>query len=123
MSSVEKDIIHDHIYLSNIPIEKDCNQAEASSDTRRQRIIRKKCDIETDEDRQAYFRRRTLNNASCRISRIHRQAKFDLMFKKCAEYDDLNRKLIRQELILFQVINQLKEHLRTLVSNNTKYNE
>ncbi|CAF1225116.1 unnamed protein product [Adineta ricciae] len=122
MGSVEKDISHDHIYLSNISVEKDCHQARNSSDTRR-RVIRKKCDIQTEEDRQMYFRRRTLNNASCRISRIHRRTKLDLIHKKCAEYEDLNTKLIRQEGILFEVINQLKEHLRSLVSNDIPTNE
>ncbi|CAF0754888.1 unnamed protein product [Rotaria sp. Silwood1] len=89
----------------------------------RRRIIRKKCDIQTDEDREEYIRRRTLNNSSCRMSRIHRRSKLDSMIKKCTEYEDLNRKLKFKKLIIIQVINQLKEHLRTLVSNNIKQTE
>jgi hypothetical protein len=68
------------------------------------------------------LRRRTLNNASCRISRIHRRSKLDSIIKKCVEYEDLNKKLQLQKSVLIQVINQLKEHLRTLVPNHIKQN-
>jgi hypothetical protein len=108
MSSIKTNIIHDHIYLSNFKTDKKDNR----------RIIRKKCDIQTEEDREEYFRRRTLNNTSCRISRIYRQSKFDSMIKKCIEYEDLNTKLKLQKTILIQVIDQLKDHLRTLVPEN-----
>jgi hypothetical protein len=120
MSSIEENITHDHIYLANSDIDKDCNQAKHSDIHRR--IIRKKCDIQTDEDREEYFRRRTLNNSSCRIARIHRRSKFDFVVKKCTEYEDLNTKLIYKKSVLIQVINQLKEHLRTLVPKNIKQN-
>ncbi|CAF0961126.1 unnamed protein product [Adineta steineri] len=118
MGSIKNNIIHDHIYLSNSEKEKSCNNL---SDTPR-RKIRKKCDIETEEDREEYFRRRTLNNASCRVSRIHRRTKLDIMITKCVEYEDLNGKLKLKNLILSQVIDQLKDHLRTLVSNENKPN-
>ncbi|CAF0869055.1 unnamed protein product [Rotaria sp. Silwood1] len=129
MSSIEKNITHDHIYSRNSDREKDCNQMRNLSNKNdnstydRRRIIRKKCDIQTDEDREEYIRRRTLNNSSCRMSRIHRRSKLDSMIKKCTEYEDLNRKLKFKKLIIIQVINQLKEHLRTLVSNNIKQTE
>ncbi|CAF0805481.1 unnamed protein product [Rotaria sordida] len=126
MNSIEKNINHDHIYSLNFEREKDCNQMKNSSNKNdnssynRRRIIRKKCDIQTDEDREDYNRRRMLNNTSCRISRMSRRSKLDSMIEKCTEYEDLNRKLIFQKLIIIQVINQLKEHLRTLVPNNMK---
>jgi len=123
MSSIKNNITHDHIYLSN------SNQTKTSSNNKhdnlsdaRRRIIRKKSDIQTEEDREEYFRRRTLNNTSCRISRIHRRSKLDSMIKKCAEYEDLNTKLKLQKSIMTEVINQLKEHLRTLVYSNIKQN-
>jgi hypothetical protein len=116
-------ITHDHIYLSNFEREKDCNQSKNSSNKKdNHRIIRKKCDIQTEEDREEYFRRRTLNNASCRISRIYRRSKIDFIIKKCIEYEDLNTKLTFQKSILLQVIDQLKEHLRTLVPETIKQN-
>jgi hypothetical protein len=40
------------------------------------------------------------------------------MIKKCIEYEDLNTKLKLQKTILIQVIDQLKDHLRTLVPEN-----
>jgi hypothetical protein len=117
-------IIHDHIYLINSDREKDCNQAKHSpnkKDTSR-RMIRKKDDIETEEDREEYIQRRKLNNASCRISRIHRRSKLDFIIKKCNEYEESNTKLKFQKSVIIQVINHLKEHLRTLVPNNIKQN-
>jgi hypothetical protein len=110
MSSIKTNIIHDHIYLSEKILNKKDNH----------RIIRKKCDIQTDEDREEYFRRRSLNNASCRISRLHRQSKFDFIIKKCLQYEVLNTKLTYEKSILIQVINQLKEHLRSLIPKNIK---
>ena len=128
MSSVEKNIIHDHMYSSNSETEKDCNQAtdslnknEKSSYSQR-RTIRTKHDIQTEDDHQEYFRRRSLNNQSCRISRLHRRSKSDSMIQKCVEYEELNRKLNSQILVMIPVINQLKEHLRTLVSNSIQQN-
>jgi len=112
MSSIKTNIIHDHIYLTNFKKDEKENR----------RIIRKKCDIQTEEDREEYFRRRTLNNTSCRISRISRQSKFDFMIKKCTEYEELNTKLKLQKTILIQVIDQLKDYLRTLVPENIKQN-
>ncbi|CAF2391481.1 unnamed protein product [Rotaria sp. Silwood2] len=129
MSSIENSITHDHMYSRNSVKEKDCNKMKNLPNKNDDslcddhRIVRKKCDIQTNEDRKEYIRRRTLNNSSCRISRIHCRSKFDSMIKKCIEYEDLNRKLKFQELIIDQVINQLKEHLRTLVPNHTKQNE
>lgn len=111
MSSIETDIIHDHIYLANFKREKDLNQIKKDN----HRIVRKKSDIQTEDDREEYIRRRTLNNTSCRISRIHRQSKFHLNIKQCIEYEELNSKLNYQKSILTQIINQLKEHLRSLV--------
>jgi hypothetical protein len=109
---MSSNIIHDHIYLSNFSNKKNSNR----------RIVRKKCDIKTEEDREEYFRRRTLNNTSCRVSRIYRQSKFDSISKKCTEYEDLNTKLKLQMSSLIQVINQLKDHLRTLVPESIKQN-
>jgi hypothetical protein len=125
MSSIKTNITHDHIYLANTDTEKDCNQAKNCSKKKdNRRIIRKKCDIQTEEDREEYFRRRTLNNTSCRISRLHRRSKFDFIIKKSTEYEDLNTKLKLQKSILIQVIDQLKEHLRTLIlTKNIKQNE
>ncbi|CAF3303100.1 unnamed protein product [Rotaria socialis] len=128
MSSIEKSIIHDHIYSSNSTREKDCNQLKISSNKNdnsfenHRRSIRKKCDIQTDEDREEYFRRRTLNNTSCRVSRIHRRSKLEITMKKCMEYEDLNAKLIAQTSLITQIIDLLKEHLRTSVSNNLQTN-
>lgn len=116
MSSIESNVIHDHIYLSNF------NTAEQLNPKEHRRIIRKKNDIQTDEDREEYLRRRTLNNISCRISRIHRRSKLDLMIKRCSEYEDLNTKLTSKESILIQVIDQLKEHLRSLVPHTIQEN-
>lgn len=118
MSSVEKDIIHDHLYLSAASTEKEPQPAKASDAPRRS--IRKKDDVETEEDWQVYSQRRRLNNASCRISRIHRRTKLELTFKKCAEYEELNARLNLQQSVLFEVINRLKEHLRSLVSDNAR---
>jgi hypothetical protein len=117
MSSPKTNITHDHIYLSNFNTETDCKNSL------NRRKICKKCDIQTEEDREDYSRRRVLNNASCRISRIHRQSKFDFMIKKSAEYEDLNAKLKLQKSVLIQVINQLKEHLRTFVLQPIQQNQ
>ena len=117
MSSIEANINHDHIYLSNINVQEQFNQKDHD-----RRIIRKKTDIQTDEDREEYLRRRTLNNVSCRISRIHRRSKLDLMIKKCLEYEHSNTKLTTKQSILIEVIDQLKEHLRSLVPHTIEEN-
>jgi hypothetical protein len=113
---MSSNIIHDHVYLSKFDREKPLNKTD------NRRIIRKKCDIQTDEDQEEYSRRRSLNNASCRISRIYRQSKSNFIIKKCHEYEDLNTKLTLEKSILIQVIKQLKEHLRTLVPKTIKQN-
>jgi hypothetical protein len=110
MSSNKTDVSHDHIYLSNIDIEKDClNKNEL------RRRIHRKSDIQTDEDQEEYERRRVLNNAACRISRIYRQSKVHQINKKCTEYEALNTKLQLKNAILLYTIDRLKEHLRSLV--------
>ena len=108
MSSIKTNVVHDHIYLTE----------NTSNKKNNHRIIRKKCDIQTDEDREEYIRRRSLNNASCRISRIYRQAKYDFIIQKSREYEEWNRKLTYEKSILIQVIEQLKGHLRSLIPKN-----
>lgn len=116
MSSIETTIIHDHIYLASFGARKESDRTD------NRRMIRKKCDVQTDEDREEYLRRRTLNNASCRVSRIHRRSKVDLIMKKCIELEHLNTKLKFEQSILTEVIDQLKEHLRSLVPETSKKN-
>lgn len=106
---MNENIRHDHVYLTSFPKE--------SQTTNRK--IRKKDDILTDEDRKEYDRRRSLNNASCRVSRLHRRSKLNSMNEKCQEYEDRNRNLQVQCLILDQVIEDLKEHLRNVVAKTS----
>lgn len=122
MNFTDENINHDHIYASNNNLEISPNQKDDTCETQR-RKIRKKCDIQTEEDREEYFRQRSLNNASCRMFRMHRRSKLEFMMKKCTEYENLNRKLICQSSLLTQVIDLLKEHLRSLIPNQFKQNK
>lgn len=102
-------VSHDHVYLSSFHPENESKRPK----------IRKKSDIQTDEDQKEYYRRRSLNNASCRISRLHRRSKFNSILEKCQEYEHSNRQLQMQRVILDQVVERLKEHLRSLVSQSS----
>ena len=121
MSSSEISVSHDHVYSSNNSIGVNQNDGPTllkkpridSSSSRR--VVRTRQDVRTDEDREEYRRRRRANNTSCRLSRLHRRSEENSAIGKCAEYEASNGTLSRQVSLLIQVIDQLKEHLRTLL--------
>ena len=121
MSSSEISIGHDHVYSSTNSLEVNQNDERVSLKRRRRdsvsprRVIRTRHDVRTEEDREEYSRRRRANNTACHLSRLHRHSEVNSTLRKCAEYEASNGALTRQVSLLTQVINQLKEHLRTLV--------
>jgi len=53
------------------------------------------------------------------MSRLHRRLKANSMIDKCKEYENLNRNLQVQCVILDQIIENLKEDLRNSVSKTS----